>query len=138
MDAIAIAFKLHDGINFYWNFYVPACIAILGWVFARKDPWPLEKRVAISILFIGFTAFNLIGLFKTYTALEAVIGELQWPAGPCGPGPSVRDAVTTRLDMGPWPWGLAFHILVDAVLLYFICVQSGKGVPDRQPSQAQE
>ncbi len=137
MDAIDIAFKLHDGINFYWNFYVPACVAILGWVFSRKDPWPLIKRVAISTLFIGFTAFNLIGLTKTYTALDAVIGELTCAADTPGLSQTVLKAVTRRLDMGPWRWGLAFHIFVDLVMLYFIFVQSGKRIPTRTISPAQ-
>ena len=31
MDEINIAFKLHEHINFYWHFYVPSAIALLGW-----------------------------------------------------------------------------------------------------------
>ena len=137
MNAIDIAFKLHDGINFYWNFYVPSCVAILGWVFSRKDPWPLVKRVAVCFLFIGFTVFNLIGLIKTYTALEAVICDLKWSNTALGLSQSVLNAVTKRLDMGPWRWGLAFHIFVDLVVLFFILVLSAKDIPTRQPARAQ-
>ena len=73
MNAIDIAFKLHDGISFYWNFYVPSCVAILGWVFSRKDPWPLVKRVAVCFLFIGFTVTTMAPLKQK---------SIQRPAGP--------------------------------------------------------
>ena len=135
MNAIDIAFQLHDGINFYWNFFVPACVAILGWVFSRKEPWPLDKRVAVSILFIGFTVFNLIGLYKTYTALDAVVRELECATDIPDLSQPVLNAVTNRLRMQAWRWGLAFHILVDLVVLSFFLVRSGKAPPHGQLSK---
>jgi hypothetical protein len=65
MNAIDIAFQLHDGINFYWNFYVPACVAILGWVFSRKEPWPLDKRVAVGIAIPAESAIKTAGAVNT-------------------------------------------------------------------------
>jgi hypothetical protein len=78
---LELAFKVHGQIIDFWNFFVPSAIALLGWVFAGKDPWPWTQRFAIAIAYVGFVIFNLYGLLKSYGMLETLVAELRVSKG---------------------------------------------------------
>ena len=128
MDEVGIAFKLHEQINFYWHFYVPSTIALLGWIFAGTGSWPWNKRIAISVAFAGFIVFNLLALVKSYTALEAVVNELRSSSAASALNTEVLSATISRLDMGPWEIGIVFHLVLDFGVLYFILIWSGRKI----------
>ena len=128
MDEMGIAFKLHEQINFYWHFYVPSTIALLGWIFAGTESWPWNKRIALSVAFAGFVVFNLLALIKSYTALEAVVNELRSSSVASALNTDVLTATISRLDMGPWEAGIVFHLLLDFGVLYLILIWSGRKI----------
>lgn len=129
MDEMEIAFKLHEQINFYWHFYVPSAIVLLGWIFAGTGSWPWNKRLALSVAFAGFVVFNLLALVKSYTALEAVVNELRSSSvASSALNAEVLSAAIIRLDMGPWEAGIVFHLVLDFGILYFILIWSGRKI----------
>lgn len=124
---LELAFKVHGQIIDFWKFFVPSAVALLGWVFARKDPWPWNQRVAVAIAYGGFVVFNLYGLVESYGMLETLVAELNnAKAAPDMTEKAFRAAVS-RLDMGWW-WkiGIVFHIVVDLIVLYFILIWAGR------------
>ena len=134
-----IALKLHGEVIDFWKFYLTYAVILLGWVFSRKEPWPWAQRLAIAIAFVGFVVFNLVGLVKSYRALGVVVSQIEIlakarnttdaalaaMAKTWNMTDATLAAVVQRLDMGPWPLGIAFHIIVDAMVLYFILIWSG-------------
>ena len=123
---LELAFKVHGQIIDFWKFFVPSAIALLGWVFAGKDPWPWTQRFAIAIAYVGFVIFSLYGLLKSYGMLETLVAELRASKGAQGLTDKAFEAAVLRLDMGRgWKIGIAFHIVVDLIVLYFILVWSG-------------
>lgn len=138
---LELAFKVHGQVIDFWKFFVPSAIALLGWVFARKEPWPWTQRTAVAIAYVGFSVFNLYGLVESYQMLETLVAELGTLKTTPGlmekaaPGLTGKafDAAVSRLDMsrgwsigGGWEIGIAFHIVVDLIVLYFILIWSGK------------
>ena len=120
-----IALKLHGEVIDFWKFYLTYAVILLGWVFSRKEPWPWAQRLAIAIAFVGFVVFNLVGLVKSYRALGVVVSQIEILAKARNTTDATLAAMVERLDMGPWPLGIAFHIIVDAMVLYFILIGSG-------------
>jgi hypothetical protein len=124
---LELAFKVHGQVIDFWKFFVPSAIALLGWVFARKDPWPWAQRAAVAIAYVGFAVFNLYGLVESYGMLETLVAELRGSKGAPGLTDKAFEAIVSRLDMGRgWKIGIAFHIVVDLIVLYFILIWSGK------------
>jgi hypothetical protein len=124
---LELALKVHGQVIDFWKFFVPSAIALLGWVFARKDSWPWVQRVAVAIAYVGFAVFNLYGLVESYGMLEILVAELGDSKGAPGLTDKAFKAVVSRLDMGQgWKVGIAFHIVVDLIVLYFILIWSGK------------
>ena len=122
-----LAFKIHGQIVDFWKFFVPSAVVLMGWVFARKEPWPWLQRIAITISFAGFVVFNLYGLLESYGMLEILVAELRASSGVQGLTPRAFEAAVARLDMGSgWKLGIAFHIAFDLMVLYFILIWSGK------------
>ncbi len=123
-----LAFKVHGQVIDFWKFFVPSAIALLGWVFTRKDAWPWDQRVAVAIAYVGFVVFNLYGLVESYGMLETLVAELRTSTGvQDGLTKKAFEAAVSRLDMGQsWKIGIAFHIVVDLIVLYFVLIWSGR------------
>ncbi len=59
--------------------------------------------------------------------LEILVTELRASSGIQGLTPRAFDAAVARLDMGSgWKLGIAFHIVFDLMVLYFILIWSGR------------
>ncbi|HQR22662.1 MAG TPA: hypothetical protein PKV98_17465 [Burkholderiaceae bacterium] len=124
---LELAFKAHGQIVDFWKFFVPSALVLLGWIFTRKDPWPWGQRVAVAIGYLGFAAFNLYGLVESYGMLETLVAELRATKAVPGLTDKSFDAVVSRLDMGSgWKVGIAFHIVFDLIVLYFILLWAGR------------
>jgi transposase len=76
---LELAFKVHAQIIDFWKFFVPSALVLLGWIFTRKDPWPLAQRVAVAIAYVGFVVFNVHGLVESYAMFETLVTELKIP-----------------------------------------------------------
>jgi hypothetical protein len=124
---LELAFKAHGQIVDFWKFFVPSALVLLGWIFTRKDPWTWAQRIAVAIGYLGFVAFNLYGLAESYGMLETLVAELRASKGLPGLTDKAFDAVVSRLDMGRgWMVGIAFHIVFDLIVLYFILFWAGR------------
>ena len=53
-------------IEFYWNFYVVALIALLGWIVSAKKPMPRQVKVLIAVGYSAFAIMNMFGLWGSY------------------------------------------------------------------------
>ena len=124
---LELAFKVHAQIIDFWKFFVPSALVLLGWIFTRKDPWPWTQRVAVAIAYVGFVVFNVHGLVESYGMLETLVAELRASKGMPGLTDKAFEAVVSRLDMGRgWKIGIAFHFVVDIIVLYFILIWAGR------------
>lgn len=124
---LELAFKAHGQIIDFWKFFVPSALVLVGWIFTRKDPWPWTQRLAVATAYVGFVVFSLYGLVESYGMLETLVAELRASKGMPGLTDKAFGAVISRLDMGQgWKIGIAFHITVDFIVLYFILVWAGK------------
>lgn len=129
-EMLELAFKAHGQIVDFWKFFVPSALVLLGWIFARKDPWPWPQRWAVAAGYLGFVVFNLVGLTESYRMLETLVGELRAAGSLPGLTGTAFDAVLARLDMGSgWLVGLAFHVAFDLLVLYFILFWAGRKPP---------
>lgn len=124
---LELAFKFHDQIINYWKFFVPSTIVLLGWVFARKAAWPWVQRIAVAFAFLGFAIFNLYGLILSYEILNDLVIEMRTVCPPSDMTIDAYKAVVSRFDMGSdWKIGIAFHVVVDIGVLYFLLFESGR------------
>ena len=48
-DAIDLLFAARERVDFYWNFYVVAVIAIVGWMVTRKEPLARSAKVLVTV-----------------------------------------------------------------------------------------
>jgi hypothetical protein len=135
---LELALKIHEQILDFWKFFVPSAIALLGWIFSRKDTWPITQRFAVAIAFVGFAVFNFYGLLHSYETLEIFVSELRASNGLPGFSVNAFEAIVTRLDMG-WGWkiGMAFHLVVDFIVLYFILIWSKRTQPNQALKQTE-
>jgi hypothetical protein len=76
-DLVDIILKLADQINFYWNFYVIANIAMLGWLLSLNANPDWQLKAAVSIAFIIFIALNITALIRSYIFLQAALLEFK-------------------------------------------------------------
>jgi len=121
-----LAQQAHGQIIDFWKFFVPSALVLLGWIFSRKEPWPLTQRVAVAIAYIGFAVFNVLGLVGSYELLGTLVDELEKSKAMGDLTEGAFTAVVSRLDMGEWRLGIAFHFVVDLIVLYFILVWAGR------------
>ncbi len=121
-----LAFKLFDQIVRFWNFYVVSATVLVGWVFSRDDPWSNLQRWTVTIAFLGFVVFNLIGLISSYKALQVVTHELKITHNleALGITRKALNAMVERFSMRYWKIGILFHIIVDGIVIYFLCIVS--------------
>ncbi len=126
MDDLALGLRMYDSILSFWNFFVPGAIAITGWVFASEDRWPLAKRLAVALSYFGFTLVNLLGLFRSYRALESIVDALSSASFSTTLNKEVFNAIVNRLELGPWWVTMLFHLAVDAIVLFFVLYTAAK------------
>ena len=126
---LELALNIHDQILDFWKFFVPSAVALMGWIFSRKQSWAFSQRIAIAIAFVGFAVFNLYGLLQSYGTLGTLVAELRATNGIPGLTVKAFEAIITRLDMGcGWEIGIAFHLVVDCIVLYFILIWAGRKI----------
>ncbi|WP_157117896.1 hypothetical protein [Oceanicoccus sagamiensis] len=123
MTDLDIAYKLNSEIVTFWQFYVAGMSGVVGWVFARDSSWPLPKRVGVVVAVVIFMIFNISGLYRTTSALHDIIVVM---FADCYEAPkdvstlSIFHAVRNRLDSGDWYMHIGPHLLVDAIIIYFV------------------
>jgi hypothetical protein len=126
MTMLELALRVFEEIVHFWEFFIVSIIAIVGWVFSRDSAWSDLQRWAVAAAFTGCVVFNLIGLKSSYMALEVVVSELKHqPANPTITQKTTL-AMIKRFSLRFWMVGLVVHIIIDAIVLYFILILSGQ------------
>src|SRR5262245_14594581 len=116
-QVLSAGYNLLDWLNFYWNFYVGSVAVLIGWLFSAKTPWVKLQQAAVTFVFLGFVVVSLIALRKTYRALDATTSDLRVRWGTDEP---FKRAIITRLSQKGWGVAICFHVLIDAVVIYFV------------------
>jgi hypothetical protein len=115
-DFVSAILAIRDQIGFLWNFYVTACVFLLGWIFSSKVEWTQEKRKAILVLFAIFALTNLMAIFKEYRLLEAATEDLRLLAGANG-----KFLYQISSDAGFGAMGAVFiHLIADSLIYYLV------------------
>jgi hypothetical protein len=110
------AYKLSEWLNFYWNFYVVFVGVVLGWIFSAKNPWQPNQKYVVSAFFIGFAAFSIVALARTYYALYKTTLSLRNRWG----HDLFKDAILANFSPRLWPAEIAMHVIADATVIYCI------------------
>lgn len=69
--------KLWDKIHFFWHWYVGALLVLTGWAISTDTELDIRFKVLLSIMFGGFVAMNVSGLYRSYTLAEAARKDLE-------------------------------------------------------------
>jgi hypothetical protein len=76
--------------------------------------------------YFGFTLVNLLGLFRSYRALESIVDALSSASFSTTLNKEVFNAIVNRLELGPWWVTMFFHLAVDAIVLFFVLYTAAK------------
>ena len=75
--AIDLALKLDDKTSFYWNFYVAANIAVIGWMLNNGAKLSWKPRL-IGIVGYGLFLFmSYVALFGAYSQYDVVVADIR-------------------------------------------------------------
>ena len=127
INTLDLAFKLHDQILNFWNFFIAFTTILVSWVFSRERKWSHSKRLIITIAFILFAILNLTGLIPSHKTLEIIINELN------NSEPTVLEmnskmlhSMTNYLTRRFWELSILLHIIIDSFMIYTIYIISSK------------
>lgn len=81
-DLVSAILTIREHVGFLWNFYVTACVFLIGWIFSSKSIWTETKRKVIIGLFSVFALANLSAVYNEYSLLAAATGQLYAIASP--------------------------------------------------------
>ncbi|MGS2719405.1 hypothetical protein [Paraglaciecola aestuariivivens] len=115
-DLVTAILTIRQQVGFLWNFYVTACVFLIGWVFSSKTVWNETKRKVIIGLFSAFVVTNLSAIYQEYSLLQAATEQLSYIA-------KNQDPFLSRLasDTGLGPLIAAvIHLSADAFIVYLI------------------
>jgi hypothetical protein len=126
---LELALRIFEEIVHFWEFFIVSTIAIVGWIFSRNSAWSDLQRGSICLAFLVGVAFNLIGLIRSYMALNIVISELKHHPDIPEITPRTTRAIINRFSMGYW-WiiGIFWHLVIDLIVVYLILILSGQSL----------
>ena len=75
-DLVPAILTIREQVGFLWNFYVTACVFLIGWIFSSKSIWTETKRKVIIGLFGAFALVNLSAIYNEYGLLAAATEQL--------------------------------------------------------------
>ena len=122
-DYVYAILTIREQVGFLWNFYVTACVFLIGWIFSARVEWTLEKRKAILALFSVFALTNLMAIFKEYRLLQAATEDLSLRVGA-----NSQFLYQISTDSGFGPMGAVFiHLIADLSIFYLINLRISRG-----------
>lgn len=116
-----LVLKLQERLQFFWNFYVGTCLAVLGFVAAITDQTPhvwanYWVKGAITLLFVMFVVANIDGLLKFARRLQEASVALRRSLTK-DEGESVS-AIVSRLDFRlTVRAAIVGHIIGDSIVI---------------------
>jgi hypothetical protein len=118
-DIVDSVFKLVSLINTFWTAYATVTIALLGWLFSSKSPWPRQQRLVISIAYGLVAALNCLAHYRINRALNLVVNELTTHKDLT---PNLQQAFSVAEQMPAWILML-IHVSVDVAVISLIWLQ---------------
>jgi hypothetical protein len=115
-DLVTAILTIRQQVGFLWNFYVTACVFLIGWIFSTRVVWSETKRKVIIGLFAAFVLTNLTAIYHEYSLLLAATEQLSFMA-------SSDNRFLTKLssDSGLGPFiATIIHLGADAFIIYLI------------------
>ncbi|GEA10364.1 hypothetical protein [Alteromonas sp. KUL49] len=107
---------IREQVGFLWNFYVTACVFLIGWIFSSKTIWTETKRKVIIGLFGAFALVNLSAIYNEYELLASATNQLYAMA-------SSENRFLAKLSNGAGIGSLlasVIHLTADAFIIYLI------------------
>ena len=115
-DLVTAILTIRQQVGFLWNFYVTACVFLIGWIFSTKVVWSEIKRNIMLGLFAVFVLTNLTSIYHEYSLLLAATEQLSTMASPQN-----RFLTTLSNDNGLGPFiSVVIHLGADAFIVYLI------------------
>lgn len=122
-ELVTAVLTIREQVGFLWNFYVTACVFLIGWIFSSRVEWNETKRKVIIGLFAAFALTNLSAIYSEYSLLSAAADQLRYMS-------SAENRFLTKLssDGGLGPFlASVIHILADVFIVYLINVRCRGG-----------
>ena len=115
-ELVTAILTIRQQVGFLWNFYVTACVFLIGWIFSSKVIWNETKRKVVIGLFVAFALTNLSAIYNEYSLLLAATDQLSYLA-------SLENRFLSKLssDSGLGPLlASVIHLGADAFIIYLI------------------
>ena len=116
---IDIFLKVTDRVGFFWNFYLLAVIAIVGWLLSSGRTLTRYTKVLMITAYLLFGAANAFALFDNYSFLRELVGEIQTRTnGQPFESPGLSDKVMgLSSSFLAFRWiSVAMHVVIDPLL----------------------
>ncbi|WP_026376102.1 hypothetical protein [Aestuariibacter salexigens] len=115
-EYVSAILTIREQVGFLWNFYVTACVFLIGWIFSSKVIWNETKRKAVIGLFVAFALMNLSAIYDEYSLLSAATGQL---AQMSSPQDRFLSTLATDSGMGAF-LASVLHLGADVFIIYLI------------------
>lgn len=114
-ELVPAILTIRQQVGFLWNFYVTACVFLIGWIFSTRVVWNETKRKVVIGLFVAFSLTNLSAIYSEYALLLTATEQLAYMAG------SNQFLIVLSSDAGLGPFlAPAIHLVADAFIIYLI------------------
>lgn len=112
-NLVGLYVDLDNKTDFYWNFYVAAALALVGWILARESPLQRPVKTGLTLGLAFFWLMNYTALAGTYDLMEACLNEMQLASDrPAGLHAQLREHVPLGRSLL-----VMIHLVVDALLV---------------------
>ncbi len=115
-ELVTAILTIREQVGFLWNFYVTACVFLIGWIFSSKVIWTESKRKVVIGLFGAFALTNLSAVYNEYSLLAAATDQLTYLVRPDN---RFLEKLSTDAGFGPL-LASVIHIGADAFIIYLI------------------
>ncbi|MCU7553778.1 hypothetical protein OCL06_04090 [Alteromonas sp. ASW11-19] len=115
-ELVTAILTIREQVGFLWNFYVTACVFLIGWIFSSKIIWNETKRKVVIGLFAAFALTNLSAIYNEYSLLSAATEQLSYLIRHDN---RFLSKLSTDAGFGPF-LASAIHIGADAFIIYLI------------------
>jgi hypothetical protein len=116
-----LADKLEGRVNTYWNFYIVAAIATVGWLMSSRAPFSHNQSVALSVALALFFMGNFLVMRAATKRLVALEHELNALAAASD---FETQSLKSELSVCSLPLRLpvsyVLHVTVDIAILFAV------------------
>jgi hypothetical protein len=105
-------------VEFYWNFYTGALLALIGWLVSKNLAVAQELKLLITVGYLAFVLMNVMGLWGAYTFAEALRKDVLMSVNNTPHTVHNTQQVLAKGSLEKQKWrALAIHVVLGAVVL---------------------